>query len=323
MKNKTANSFIWAYGERLIAQMVSVIVSIVLARLLTPNEYGVVAIVTVFISFADIFVTGGFGVSLVQKKEVDSLDYNTAFFSSLAVSCLIYSSLFVASKYLADFYSMPILIPVTRVMGLRLFIASINTVQHAFIQKRMLFKKFFYATLVGTIISAVIGISLAYQNFGVWALVAQYLSNSIIDTFALFILCEWKPRLEFSWSRYRKIMSFGCKVFFQQLSYTITNDIQSLVIGKTFSPADLAFYNNGAKIPNAILSNIFTTIGNVLFPALASIQENKTKQKEIVRQSIKVGVFLLAPVSIGLFAVADKLVPVIYTEKWMSSVVFL
>lgn len=299
------------------------VVSIVLARLVEPQEYGIVSIVTVFVTFADIFVSGGFGSALVQKKNTDELDYNTAFSISFIISIVLYFALFIISDYIGAFYNMEELGIVIKVMGLRLPIAAINTVQHSVIQRNMEFKKFFFATLIGTVISAFVGIYLAYSGYGVWALVGQYMSNTLIDTIVLLMIGKWKPRFQISTRKARDILSFGWKVFLQKLSYTLIGNVQSLVIGKQFSSEDLAFYNNGTKIPDAILSNIYDTMGKVLFPAISKVQDDAEKKKELIRQSVSLATFFLAPMALGLMIIGKPLIYVIYTEKWASCIPFL
>lgn len=323
LKHQIANGFIWSLSERLAAQGIMMVVSIVLARLVEPSEYGIVSIVTVFVTFADIFVSGGFGSALVQKKDADELDYNTAFSISFIISIILYLVLFVASDYIGIFYNMEELGAVLKIMGLRLPIAAINTVQHSVIQRNMEFKKFFFATLIGTIISAFVGIYLAYSGYGVWALVGQYMSNTLIDTLVLLVIENWKPKFRVSLKKAKGILSFGWKVFLQKLSYTLTGNIQSLVIGKQFSSEDLAFYNNGTKIPDVILSNIYDTMGKVLFPAISKVQDDSEKKKELIRQSVSLATFFLAPMALGLVIIGKPLVYIMYTEKWAACIPFL
>lgn len=207
-KNSIIGGLFWTFGERITAQLVTTIVTIILARLLEPEHYGIISIVTVFISFCNIFVSSGFGSAVVQKKDITELDFNTAFIISFTVSLVMYIVIYICAPYIAKFYQMSVLIPVIRVMGIRLIIASLNTIQHAYIQRKMQFKKFFFATLFGTIVSAFLGVILAYKNFGVWALVVQYLTNTIIDTIVLLFVCEWRPKIQFNFENAKKLFSF-------------------------------------------------------------------------------------------------------------------
>ena len=316
-------SLFWTYGEKLGAQFVSILVSIILARLLAPEDYGVISIVMVFILFCDIFVTGGFGQALVQKKEADDLDFNSMFFCSCGISILMYGFIFFTAPFIANFYERPIIIPVLRVLGLRLIFSSINTIQQAKIQKSMNFRKSFIATIMGTSLSAGIGISMAYYGFGVWALVGQYLTSILVTTTALVRICDWHPCLQFSWNRSKALLTFGWKILLTTVCFTLVNDFRSLVIGKKFGPGDLAFYDQGQKFPNLIITNINASIGRVLFPAFSNRQDDLDYVKQLCRKGINVSTFLLAPLLIGLIAIADTFVEVVLTEKWISCVFYL
>ena len=239
--NKIVSGMIWRFGEKITAQLVSFAVSIVLARLLMPDDYGIVAIVNVFIAIAEIFVTSGFGTSLIQKKDADDIDFSSVFWCNLIFSIMLYMALFFFASIIANFYNMPLIAPVLRVFGLRLPIAAINSIQNAYVSRNMDFKKFFWATLIGTIVSAALGITMAYMGFGVWALIAQYLSNSIIDTIVLFIIIKWRPLFVFSTERVKPLISYGWKILATDLIGTIFNQLNSFIIGKKYSSIDLAY----------------------------------------------------------------------------------
>lgn len=322
-KRQILTGMMWSFAERISAQLVSTLVTIILARLLDPEHYGIISIVTVIITFLNIFVTGGFDSAIIQKKDADSLDYNTAFIISISVSFFLYGILFFAAPSIASFYDMPELTPVIRVMGIRLIIAAVNNIQQAYIRKNMAFKKFFWATLLGTVISGVVGIILAYSGFGVWALVAQYLTNVSIDTVMLFVVSEWRPKLEFSVQRAKRIWSFGWKVLATTLVYTIEGDIRSLIVGKVFGPSDLAYYDQGKKYPSLLVGNVNTTINKVMLPAYSKLQDNREELLRTLRQTIMIGVFILAPLLIGFAAIAESFVSLILTDKWLPAVPFI
>jgi len=237
------SSFLWKFSERIIAQFVSLIVSIILARLLSPDNYGVVGIVMVFINIADVFVVSGLSASLVQKKDADSVDFSTIFYCSFVFSIIIYIILFAISPSVASFYNEQSLTNVLRVFSIKIIISSFNSIQHAYVQRKMIFKKFFFSTIIGTLISGIIGIVMSYHNFGVWAIVSQYLANAVIDTVVLFFIVPWRPSLEFSFRSAHELISFGWKVLMTDLISQIFNNIRSFFIGKIYTPADLAYYN--------------------------------------------------------------------------------
>lgn len=322
-KQKVAGGLFWSYGERIMAQLVSLVVSIVLARLLEPENYGVISIVMIFITFCDAIVSGGFGNAIVQKKDADELDVNTMLCCSVATSFLLYLIIFCAAPFIADFYEMDIIRSILRVLGLRLLISGVNSIQRAWIQKRMLFKRFFISTSFGTIISAIVGIVMAYIGMGAWALVAQYLTNSFIDTTVLLITNDWKPRLQFSWVRAKNMLSYGWKVLVTTVVYTIEGDLRSLIIGKKFGSADLAYYDQGKKFPNLLVTNINTSISNVMFPVLSENQNDLIRLKQMCRRAVRVGIFLLFPLLIGLIGVADTFVVAVLSAKWVPCIPFL
>lgn len=321
--NSITGGLFWTFGERITAQLVTTIVTIVLSRLLDPQHYGIISIVTIFISFCNIFVSGGFGSAVVQKKDANEDDFNTAFVISFSMSIIIYIVLFILAPTIASFYDMNELIWVIRIMGIRLIFASLNTIQHAYIQKQMKFKKFFLATLIGTIISAIFGITLAFMGCGVWALVAQYLTNTIIDTIVLLFVGGWIPKFIFKKKNAKQLFSFGWKVLATEFIYTIEGDIRGLIVGKVFGPSYLAYYDQGKKYPSLFVTNINNSINKVMLPAYSKNQDDKEKLKEMLRKSIKVGVFLLAPLLIGFALVANNFISLLLTSKWLEAVPYI
>lgn len=322
-KQKVAGGLFWSYGERIMAQLVSLIVSIVLARLLEPENYGVISIVMIFITFCDAIVSGGFGNAIVQKKDADELDVNTMLCCSIVTSILLYAVIFCTAPFIATFYKMKIIQPILRVLGLRLLISGVNSIQRAWIQKRMLFKRFFISTSFGTIVSAAVGISMAYRGMGAWSLVAQYLTNSFIDTTVLLITNDWRPRLQFSWVRAKQMLSYGWKVLVTTVVYTVEADLQSLIIGKKFGSADLAYYDQGKKFPNLLVTNINISISNVMFPILSENQNDLLRLKQICRRAVRTGIYLLSPMLVGLIGIADTFVIAVLSEKWIPCIAFL
>lgn len=323
IKNKTISGLFWTFAERIGAQLVSFLVSIVLARLLMPEEYGIIAIVWVFINFSNVFVNSGFGRALIQKKDADDLDFSSVFWFSLVMSVALYAVLFAAAPWIALWYEMEQLCPVLRVMGLRLIVAAVNTVQKAKVSKEMQFKKFFFSTIGGTMFSAVVGIALAYFGFGVWALAAQELTNVAIDTTILFITIQWRPRWIFSWGRMKLLFRYGWKVLLSGLLDTLYEDFRSLYVGILYSAEDLAFYTRGKQFPHLIVDNVNSSISAVLFPAISSAQGDPDAIKGMARRAMKTSSFVLTPMLVGLAAVAEPLILLLLTEKWIGCVPFL
>ena len=210
MKKDVLSGLFWKFGERITAQFISLFVSIILARLLAPEDYGTVTLTMVFITIANVFVSSGFGNALIQKKGADNLDFSSIFFINIGFSIIIYFILFFSAPYIAAFYDMPIMSPALRVLGIRIILAAVNNVQQTYVSKNMLFKRFFWSTLIGTLVSGVVGVIIAYCGGGVWALVVQYLTNTCMDTLILWITVRWRPDFAFSWSRAKGLISYGC-----------------------------------------------------------------------------------------------------------------
>lgn len=322
IKEKVLSGLIWTFGERILAQGVSFVLSIILARILMPNEYGIIAMVMVFINIANVFTSTGFGESLVQKKNADELDFSTVFYCTLGMSVVIYIILFTCAPYIAKFYHTKEIVLVLRILSLKIIMSSIATVQHAYVQKQMMFKKLFFSTLGGTVISGVLGIMLAYAGAGVWALVVQYLINTIIDIMVLFITVPWHPKFLFSLKRAKCLMNFGWKLVLANLINAVYNELRSLIIGHSYSSAALAYYNKGNQIPALAITNIDTAIGTVVFPAMSET-EGKERLKAIGRRAMKTTSYIILPIMIGLIIVSRPLILLLLTEKWENSIIFM
>ena len=323
LKGKVIAGALWSFAERVSAQAVGFIVSIVLARLLAPEDFGAIALILVFINVVNVFALGGFGNALIQKKNADNVDFSTVFWFNLLFSTFLYIVVYVCAPLISSFYEIDYLTPVIRVMGLRIIIASLDSVQRAFVSREMKFKKFFYATLIGTFFSAAFGISLAYLNFGVWALVAQCMSTAVINTLVLWFNVKWRPTFSFSINRLKALFSFGWKLLCSSLLSTVYVELTDLLIGKFYGTKDLAFFNQGKKFPQLIVAQINSSIDAVLFPAMSKHQDDIPKLKTDVRYSIKFSSFCLFPILLGMTAVAKDLVLLLLTEKWIDSVLFL
>ncbi len=324
LKAKTLSGVIWKFGERVSAQAVNFIVSIILARLLLPDDYGLIALVTVFITICNKIVVSGFATSLIQKKDADNLDFSTVFYFSLAVAVVLYAGLFFTAPFIADFYSAEsdpeLFIQVIRVMGLNLFIIAVNSVQQAYVSRTMQFRKFFFSTIIGTVVSAVAGIALAYMGKGVWALVAQNMILAVVNGIVLWFMVKWRPQLKFSFKRLKTLYSYGWKIFVASMIKILYTDLRSLVIGKVYTAADLAFYNKAQSFPQLIDTNVEGTIDSVLFPAISKKQSNVDDMRAMLRRAIKTTSYVLMPLLAGLSAVAKPFVIILLTEKWAESI---
>lgn len=319
----TTSNFLWRFMERCGAQGVTFIVSIVLARLLDPKVYGTVALVTVFTAILQVFVDSGFGNALVQKKNADNIDFSTVFFFNITVCTALYLIMFFCAPFIASFYKMPELTPVVRVMSLTLIISGVKNIQQSYVSKNLLFKKFFFATLGGTIGAAFIGIGMAYAGFGVWAIVAQNLFNQLVDTIILWVTVKWRPQLIFSFKRLKGLFSYGWKLLVSSLLDTGYNNLRQLIIGKLYTAKDLSFFNKGQSFPNMIVTNINSSIDSVLLPTMSAEQDDKSRVRAMTRRAIKTSTYIMMPLMMGLAVSAEPLVSLILTDKWLPCVPFL
>lgn len=324
-KAKVLSGLIWKFAERISAQVVTFVVSIVLGRLLSPDDYGLIAVVTIFITFANCIVTNGFGSSLIQKKDSDNLDFSTVLYFQFAFSLVLYGILFIAAPLIAKFFGegYDLLVPVLRVLGIRIPLTAINNVQQAYVGKKMIFRKFFLSTIGGTVISAVVGIWMAYEGYGVWALVGQYLTNTFISTVILAFTIKWKPELNFSWARLKILFSYGWKLLVGGIINETYVELRKIAIGKLYTSADLAYFDRGMQIPNIIVTNINSSISNVLFPAISNAQNNMADVKAIMRRSIRTSSYIMCPLMFGLAVVAEPLISFLLTDKWLPCVPYL
>lgn len=320
---KVFSNFIWRFAERCGAQLVTFIVSIVLARILTPSDYGTIALVTVFTTILQVFIDSGLSTALIQKKDADDLDFSSVFYFNFVICIILYLIMFVSAPLIANFYKDSSLVSIVRVISLTLIISGVKGVQQSYVSRHMLFKRFFFSTLGGTIFSAVLGIIMAYAGFGVWAIVFQQLSNNAIDTLILWITVKWRPIKKFSWSRLKNLLSFGWKMLASSLLDTVYNNLRNMIIGKLYTSADLAFYNQGDKFPKLIVTNINTSIDSVLLPTMSNEQDNHVRVKDMTRRAIKISTYIMAPLMIGLAFCAKPIVQIVLTDKWLPCVPYL
>jgi len=322
-KSKVLSAILWKLLERSGSQGIQFIVQIILARLLLPEEYGIIAIVMVFVLLANVFVQNGFNTALIQKKDVDMVDFSSVFYVSLLVSGVLYGTLFVTAPFISGFYEQPLLVPVLRVVSLTLFIGALNSVQNAFVARNMLFKKLFFSSLGAVMVSGGVGIAMAYGGFGVWALVAQQLTNQLVIALILWFTVKWRPQLLFSLLRVKVLFAFANKLIASALIDSFYRDLSALIIGKMYAPSMLGFYNRGQQFPELVVANINGSIQSVMLPALSAHQDDKKRVKEMMRRAIVSSSFLVFPMMMGMAVVAKPLVLVLLTDKWLPAVPFL
>lgn len=323
IKKSVVSGAVWKFAERIIAQAVSLLVSIILARLLEPTDYGVVSIVTVFFSFANVLISGGLNTALIQKKQADKDDYNTVFTISFLLAVALYLILFFTAPLIASIYKQPVLTGIIRVLGCSLPIYALKSVVCAYVSANLQFRKFFFSTLGGTLVSAVVGIVLALKGFGAWALVAQQLTNTAIDTLILFFVTKLRLSFKLVSSKAKGLVQYGYKILLSSLLGVTINQINPLFIGLKYTNADLSFYTKGRSFPETLSSSMTYTISSVLFPALSRYQDDKERLLQCTRLYMKVASFIVFPVMLGFAGIAESFVLVLLGEKWLPAVYYI
>ncbi len=323
LKKKSFSGIIWQSGQKLINNLFQFVITVILARLLMPEDYGVVALASMFNVLAGIFVSCSMGTALIQKKDVDELDYNTVFYSSLFMSFLVYAVVYIGAPYFASLYKNEQIVPIMRTLALTMPIGAFSMVQSATVSRQMAFKKFFWASLWSQIITSAIAIVMAYKGFGAWALVAQSIAGTLASNYVLYRMVRWHPRLMFSWNRFKPLFSYSWKRTVAGFMGTFCNQLKGYLIGFQYTTADLAYFNRGEGLPDMLKNNVAGTIDSVLFPALSQLQDNVEDVKRGNRRSIMTSTFFVCPVLLGLVATADKLVPILYSAKWSPAIPFM
>lgn len=321
--NKVVSGLFWVYLENISSQLVSFIVTIILARLLEPSYYGTIALVGVFIAVATVFVNSGFGAALIQKSDADELDYSSMFWFNLSVSLVLYAIIFACSPIIANYYGVYELSLIMRILALSVPLSAFNCIQQAYVSSRMVFKKSFLSNSGGALVSGIIAVIMAYTGAGIWALVAQRILHVFFNTFFLRLIVKWSPKWMFSWSRLKPLISFGWKILTTGMLFTIYTELRTLIIGKRYSTEELGFYNQGFSFPKFVASNVDTTITRVLFPSLSNAQEDEARLVEKTRRAAKTSSYIMTPVLLGLLFVADTLVPLLIGDKWLPCVPYM
>lgn len=323
LRAKVFSSLVWKFLERGGTQGIQFILQLFLARLLTPKDYGTVALITVFIAISTVFVQSGFNTALIQKKDIDEEDISSVFYVSLFIAIIMYIILWFFAPTIANFYKILELTSIVRVMGLVLFLNTFNSIQNAIVSRNMEFKRLFYSSLGAIIISGILGIILAYRGFGVWSLVYQQLMNQFSICIILWFTVKWRPKLLFSIKKVKKLFSFGGKLLCSSLIDTIYRELVNLIVGKIYSPAMLGYYNRGDQFPKVIVSNFNGSIQSVIFPTLAYVQHDKVRVKEIMRRAIMMSSYIVFPAMIGLIVISEPMIKLVLTERWLPCVPYL
>ena len=320
---KVANGFIWRLLERFGAQGVTLVVSLILARILNVDDYGIVALVSIFTSILSVFVTSGLNDALVQKKDADDLDFSTVFYFNIVMCLTMYAMMYFGAPLIAVFFNRPNAVPYIRVLSLILVFGGIKNIQCAYVARNLLFKRFFFATLSGTVIAAGVGIWMALYQYGAWALIVQNLVNTTIDTIILWLTVKWRPKKMFSFARLRELFAFAWKLLVSALIDVVYSRLYQLVIAKKYDDEALAYYNKGDTFPNLLVTSINAATDSVLLPVMSEAQDNPERVKAMTRRAISFSSFVIMPMMMGLAVCSESFVHWILLEKWMPAVPFI
>ncbi len=320
VKGKMVKGTFWTLLEKLSLQFVAFVVSMILSRILTPTDYGTVALLGVFMSISGVLVDSGFGSALVQKKDATELDFNSVFYLSIGVSFAFYAVLFLCAPAISRFYDTPELVWILRIVALQLVFHAINSVQGAELSRKMLFHLSFRISLISTIPSAIVGIPCAIWGYGPWALVFQGLTAGILGVVARWFIIAWRPRLMFSFKAVMSLYSFGWKLAADRLLDSAFSNVWGLVIGKFYSKADLAYVGKGKHLPSLLMDSINGTLGRVTFPVLVQYQDDKCKIREATRRIVQCSSFLIFPAMMGCAACAHNMIILLFGKQWSMAV---
>lgn len=320
---KTASSILFKLLESIGMQGMSFLVSVFLARLLTPDDYGVVGMLTVFIAFSQVLVQSGLNTALIQKKEADECDLSSAFWFSAGVAAVLYVLLFLLAPTICGMMERPEIAPVLRVLALLLFAGALTSVQGSVVARRMLFRRMMPCNLCATVLSGIVGIAMAASGFGYWALVGQQLTNQFTLAVLLLIFVRWRPRAIFSMQRVATMMRYGWKLLLSSILETGYVNLRSLVTGLKYNEDQLAFFNRGRQFPEMLVSAVNGSVQSVMLPVLSEQQDDPVRVKQIMRRGVRITGFVVLPMMAGLATVAAPMVTLIFGEKWLPCVPFL
>lgn len=326
LKDKTVSGMFWSFAQKISSQLVSFFITVVLARILTPDDYGIVALAGLFLVLMSVFSDGGLGQALIQKKDADEKDFNTLFTTQLVFASVIYVIVFALAPFVATAFNTKdpeLFKSLLRVMALTMPLGALAGVQNSVVTRRLMFRWYFYANIASLAVSASVGIYMAYSGYGAWALVGQSVSSTITSTIVIFCLLDWHPKLLFYKERFKPLFREGVKFMGTSVVGTFFSQLISYIMGLKYSPADLAYFNRGGGIPNLVSKNIDGTIQGVLFPVLVQIQDDIPAVRRALSRAIRVSTFILFPMLFGVAAIADKLVIMIFTEKWAPCIPFM
>lgn len=323
LRHKTVHGVSWSLVDNVASSGISFIVGIVLARILSPAEFGLLGMITVFIAVSNSIVDSGFSSALIRKPNATPVDYNTVFYFNLLIGVLLYFLLFLSAPAISNFFHEPLLIPVTRVMGIVLIINAFSLIQRTLLEKKVDFKTQAIISLIASVTSGIVGIAMALYGFGVWSLVGQQLSRQLLNSIFLWIFSSWRPAREFSKKSFKELFGFGSKLLVSEMINTLYKNLYYLIIGKFYSASQLGQYTRAELFNNVFSSNLTAVVQRVSYPVLSSIQDEADRLKQAYRRVIKTTMLVTFACMLGLSAIAKPLIIILIGNKWLPAVAFI
>lgn len=323
LKQKTVSGLLWSFVDTIAGQGITFIVGIILARILSPREFGLIGMITVFIAVSESFINSGFSSALIRKKDCTNIDFSTVFYFNLAAGILFFLILFFTAPFIAGFFDEPKLKPIVQVLGIVLIIDSLTLIQRTILTKRIDFKLQARISVIASLGSGVIAIVMAYKGFGVWSLVAQRIAKQGLNSIFLWLWNRWKPLLVFSMQSFKELFGFGSKLLVSGLIDTLYRNIYYLIIGKFFSAQELGYYTRADEFQRIPSQNLNGIIGRVSYPVLASIQDDKLRLKNNYQKLIRSTMFITFILMLGMAAAAEPMIITLIGEKWRPSIIYL
>lgn len=322
-KQRIFNGILWNSIEKFLVKGTTFTISIFLARILSPSDYGMIGMLAIFMTLSNIFIESGFSKALIQKQNCTDTDYSTIFYANLVLAFSIYIILFISAPYVADFYNEPLLCNILRALSINFVLGSFNIVQRAKLMAKMDFKSLAKINFIATLIGGICGLVMAYNGFGVWALLGQSLVASFCMLFLFPYFSKWKPILSFSMTSLKSLFGFGSKLLISGIVATIVNNIATIAIGKTYKSTQLGFYTKATSFSELIAFTVNDILGTVTFPVLSELQDEKEKMLAVYRKSLLFSAMVIFPVMILITLLAKPMILALLTEKWLPCVVLL
>ena len=323
VRSQLLHGVAWNFVEKVLIRGVSFFISIILARLLSPSDYGLIGMLAVFVSISNVFIEGGLAKALIQRQDCQDIDFSTAFVANVGMSLVIYLIMFVSAPWIADFYNEPILTPLTRILSLNFILGSFNIVQRAKLMAQVDFKSLAQINVISTIVSGLVGIAMAYWGTGVWALVGQTLCSTIVLIVLFPIYSKWTPSIKFSKDSFSQLFGFGSKLMATGVYSVVLNNISTICIGRFYKSSQLGFYTRASQFSEMISSTLYDVLGNVTFPVLSHLQDDREKLIAVYRKSLFLTAMIIFPIMILCALLARPMVLILLTEKWLPCVVLM